>query len=79
MVAKAAERRSANLPWRLDLIVPASVEAQLELRPAPRGHDQVSKQRIHDRTDRADGHGDGRPGVHSGAEDEPEVNLDVTL
>jgi hypothetical protein len=50
-------RRLGSL-FRLDddLVVPASVEAQLELRPAPRGYDQVSKECVGDSTDRADGH-----------------------
>jgi len=51
-----------------DLIGSGAVKTKFELRPTPEGDEKVLEQRIDDRSDRADGHGDRRPGVDTRAE-----------
>jgi hypothetical protein len=57
-----------------DLVVASAVETKLQLGSAPRCDDEVSEQRVGHGSDRADGDGDGRPGVDGGAEDGGEQN-----
>jgi hypothetical protein len=52
-----------------DLIVSGVVKTKIELGPSPGYHKEVSKQRVGDRSDGADGDKDRRPSVDSGAED----------
>jgi hypothetical protein len=51
------------------LIVAGVLKTKVELGPSPGYHKEVSKQRVGDRSDRADGDKDRRPGVDRGAED----------
>ena len=57
-----------------DLVVSSSVETELELGSAPRRDDEIAEQRVGDGSDRADGDGDGSPGVDRGAEDGGELS-----
>jgi hypothetical protein len=52
-----------------DLIVAGVLKTTVELKPSPGYHKEVSKQRVGDRSDGADGDKDRRPSVDSGAED----------